>query len=76
MQLKNKIAVVTGGGSGIGRGVCLAYAREGADVVVVDINKGGAAETVAGIEAAGRRGLAVETDVGSPAQVTAMWRRL
>ena len=72
MQLKDKVAVVTGGGSGIGRGVCLAYAREGADVVVVDINKRGAAETVAGVEVAGRRGIAVETDVADPAQVNAM----
>ena len=72
MRLKDKIAIVTGGGSGIGRGVCLAYAREGADVVVADVDLQGARETVAGIEAAGRRGLAVRTDVADPAQVTAM----
>ena len=72
MKLQDKMAVVTGGGSGIGRGVCLAYAREGADVVVVDINRQGAEETVTGVEAAGRRGLAVQTDVSAPDQVNAM----
>jgi len=72
MRLKDKVAVVTGGGSGIGQGVCLAYAREGAHVVVADINLQGAKETVEQIEATGRQGLAIQTDVSDPAQVTAM----
>jgi 3-oxoacyl-[acyl-carrier protein] reductase len=72
MRLKNKVAIVTGGGSGIGRGVCLAYAREGALVVVADMNFEGAKETVEQIEVAGRQGLAIQTDVSDPAQVTAM----
>jgi NAD(P)-dependent dehydrogenase (short-subunit alcohol dehydrogenase family) len=72
MRLKDKIAIVTGGGSGIGRGVCLAYAREGADVVVADVSLQGAQETVGGIEEVGRRGLAVQTDVADPDQVNAM----
>jgi NAD(P)-dependent dehydrogenase (short-subunit alcohol dehydrogenase family) len=71
-RLKDKVAIVTGGGSGIGRGVCLAYAREGAHVVVADINLQGAKETVKEIEAAGHQGLAVQTDVSDPAQVNAM----
>jgi NAD(P)-dependent dehydrogenase (short-subunit alcohol dehydrogenase family) len=72
MRLKDKVAIVTGGGSGIGRGVGIAFAREGAHVVVADVNLQGARETVAQVEAAGRRGLAVRTDVSDPAQVTAM----
>jgi len=72
MKLKDKIAIVTGGGSGIGRGVCIAFAREGAHVVVADINLQSAQETVALIEAAGRRGLAIQTDVADPAQINAM----
>jgi len=72
MRLQGKVAIVTGGGSGIGRGVCLAYAREGADIVVVDLNLTGAQQTLAGVEAAGRRGLAVQADVSDAAQVTAM----
>lgn len=72
MRLQNKIAIVTGGGSGIGRSIALAYAREGADIVVVDQNLAGAQETVASVQAVGRRGHAVQTDVSSPEQVTAM----
>jgi 3-oxoacyl-[acyl-carrier protein] reductase len=72
VKLKDKIAIVTGGGSGIGRGIALAYAREGADVVVVDRNLAGAQETIAGVEAAGRKGLAIQTDVAVPAQIDAM----
>ena len=62
-RLEDKVAIVTGGGSGIGRGVCLAYAREGAQVVVVDNDLEGANDTVRRLEAVGRRGLAVRTDV-------------
>ncbi len=72
MKLKDKLAIVTGGGSGIGRGIALAYAREGADIVVADQNIASAQETVAGVEAAGRRGLAVRTDVSSFDEVNAM----
>lgn len=72
MRLKDKVAIVTGGGSGIGRGVCLAFAREGAQVAVVDLNLPGAQDTVAEVEAAGRRGMAVQTDVSDPIQVQAM----
>jgi NAD(P)-dependent dehydrogenase (short-subunit alcohol dehydrogenase family) len=43
--LANHIAVVTGAGSGIGRAIALGYAREGARVVALDINKDAAAET-------------------------------
>jgi NAD(P)-dependent dehydrogenase (short-subunit alcohol dehydrogenase family) len=72
MRLKDKITIVTGGASGIGRGIALAYAREGADVVVADLNLAGAQETVAGVQAAGRRGLAVRTDVALPEQIEAL----
>ena len=72
MRLKNKIAIVTGGGSGIGRGVSIAYAREGATVVVADLNLETAQETVTEIEAAGGKGLAVRVDVADPAQIAAM----
>ena len=71
-SLKDRIAVVTGGASGIGRALALLFAREGANVVVADLDEGGMAETVAGVIQAGRRGLAVKTDVSHLADVQAL----
>ncbi|HET7884048.1 MAG TPA: SDR family NAD(P)-dependent oxidoreductase [Acetobacteraceae bacterium] len=61
--LAGHIAAVTGGGSGIGQGICLAYAREGARVVVLDLNLAGARETVDLIAAAGGNASARQLDV-------------
>jgi NAD(P)-dependent dehydrogenase (short-subunit alcohol dehydrogenase family) len=64
-QLQDQVAIVTGGDSGIGRAVALAFAREGADVVIAylpDEEKDGA-ETAKLIEAAGRRAVTVPTDL-------------
>ena len=72
MKLKDKIAIVTGGASGIGQAIARAYAKEGADVVVADRDLEGARRTVADVEAAGRRGLAVKTDVAVPEDINAM----
>lgn len=73
MRLKDKIAVVTGGGRGIGRGVSLAFAREGADVLVNYTSKSKAAEeVVAEIEKMGRKALAVKADVASSAEAQNM----
>ena len=46
MRLKDKVAIITGGSAGIGRASCILFAREGAKVVVVDINESGGEETV------------------------------
>ncbi|MGO8785834.1 MAG: SDR family NAD(P)-dependent oxidoreductase [Terriglobia bacterium] len=69
MKLKDRVAVITGAGSGIGRASALEFAREGARVVVADLNAAGAEETVKLI--AGLRGeaKAVPTDVADPASV-------
>src|SRR5439155_3801644 len=69
MKLKDRVAVITGSGAGIGRASAKEFAREGARVVVADINLAGALETVRQIEAEGGRGLAVETDVSQPESV-------
>jgi NAD(P)-dependent dehydrogenase (short-subunit alcohol dehydrogenase family) len=69
MKLKDRVAVITGAGSGIGRASALEFAREGARVVVADINVAGAEETVKQIAALGGHGLAIPTDVADPASV-------
>jgi NAD(P)-dependent dehydrogenase (short-subunit alcohol dehydrogenase family) len=74
-SLADRVAVVTGGASGIGRALALLFAREGAHVVVADLDEAGMAETVAGVTQAGRRGLAVKTDVSRLADVQALAER-
>ncbi|WP_109689772.1 SDR family oxidoreductase [Tumebacillus permanentifrigoris] len=64
-KLQGKVALITGGDSGIGRAVALAFAREGADVAFVYLDEhGDAAETAHRIEAKGRRCLAIAADIG------------
>lgn len=63
MLLKGKSALVTGGGSGIGRAIALAYAREGANVLVADINAEGGQGTVESIRSAGGNGVFQFLDV-------------
>ncbi len=63
MNVTGLIAVVTGGGRGIGRGIVLALARNGADVAVADIDAGIAGSTTAEVSELGRRSFAVEMDV-------------
>jgi meso-butanediol dehydrogenase / (S,S)-butanediol dehydrogenase / diacetyl reductase len=69
MRLENKTAVVTGAGQGIGKGIALALAREGANVVISDINIKEATKVVREIEELGRKSLAVKTDVTSKKEV-------
>jgi NAD(P)-dependent dehydrogenase (short-subunit alcohol dehydrogenase family) len=67
-RLEGRAALVTGGDSGIGRAVALAYAREGADVLVSYLDEhSDAEETIRVVEEAGRRGVAVPADIGDPA---------
>ena len=67
-----KVALVTGGGSGIGRATSLAFAREGAKVVVADVSPEGGLETVEMIKAGGGEATFVAADVSDELQVVAM----
>ena len=71
MSLQGRIALVTGGGSGIGRATAIRLAEDGADGVVLDLNLDGARETVTRLEKLGRRALALRADVTRSDEVRA-----
>lgn len=71
-QLSDKVALITGGGRGLGRAIALAYAHAGADVAVASRTRGQIEEVAAAIRALGRRALAVEVDVSDPESVDKM----
>lgn len=77
--LRNKVAIVTGGGQGLGEAICWRLAREGCHVIVADINAETATETAAAITEflqrkgeAGRRAIAIQADVTDEDQVAAL----
>jgi meso-butanediol dehydrogenase / (S,S)-butanediol dehydrogenase / diacetyl reductase len=75
MRLANRVALVTGGGSGIGQAISLLFAQEGAKVVIVDRYLDRAEATAAQIRAAGGEALALKADVASQAEVNATAER-
>jgi 2-hydroxycyclohexanecarboxyl-CoA dehydrogenase len=72
MRLPDKVAIVTGAASGLGRGIALAMAREGAHVAVVDLNEAGAEETVEAIAKAGGEARAWRADISDKARIDAV----
>jgi NAD(P)-dependent dehydrogenase (short-subunit alcohol dehydrogenase family) len=76
MRLAGKVAIVTGGGSGIGRGIVLSMAREGADIAIPDIQVLNAERVADEVKGLGRKVLAMKTDVTSSADVKAMVDRV
>ncbi|MFN0043380.1 MAG: SDR family NAD(P)-dependent oxidoreductase [Alphaproteobacteria bacterium] len=70
-SLAGRVAMITGGGSGIGRATALIMAGRGADIAVVDLNGAGAEETAARVRAQGRRALVFAIDVSDGAAVRA-----
>ena len=75
-RLKDKIALVTGGSSGIGRAAAQLFSREGAKVVIADINAQGGQETVKNINDAGGEAHFVKTDVSKSAEVEALIKKI
>ena len=76
MKLSDRIALVTGGGSGIGRAIALTFAAEGARVVVNDVRRAAAEDTLAAMGPAASRGRAIEADVSDSARVKAMFAEI
>jgi len=72
MELENKVALVTGGGQGIGRAIALAFAREGADVVIGEIDMTSAEKVVAEVKALGCRAMAIKADVSIKNEIEKM----
>jgi NAD(P)-dependent dehydrogenase (short-subunit alcohol dehydrogenase family) len=83
VRLKDKKAIVTGAGQGIGRSIALKLAQEGADVVIAESNPDTGTRTVKEVEAQGRKALFIFVDVANQKQVQAMveqvlkaWKRI
>ena len=72
MILKDRIAIVTGGGQGIGRAICGIFAEEGASVVVADIDESSARETARQLNRSGHKASAVRADVSVGAEIDAL----
>jgi len=71
MRLEDKVAVITGAASGIGKEIASTFAREGAKIVIADLNQKAADTTAAELDPAGRRALGVAMDVANEDQVNA-----
>jgi NAD(P)-dependent dehydrogenase (short-subunit alcohol dehydrogenase family) len=76
MRLSGKVAVVTGGGSGIGRGIALCMAQEGANLAIPDIQEADAQGVAREIQALGREALAMRCDVTKEAEIQATLERI
>ena len=72
IALSDKVAVVTGGASGIGRGICLVLAEQGADVAVTDMNLAGSQSVADDVAATGRQSVAIQVDVTDRASIQDM----
>ncbi|MDA8235052.1 MAG: SDR family NAD(P)-dependent oxidoreductase [Clostridia bacterium] len=72
MLLKDRVAIITGGAKGMGRGMALKFAQEGCDVVIADINMQAANETLEEVKKIGRDGLVIKCDISNRDEVREM----
>ena len=75
-DLSGRVAMVSGGASGMGRQMALGFAETGADIVLADLNLPGAKVTASEIESVGRRALAVECNVSDIEQIRSLYRTI
>lgn len=73
MKLDGRVALITGGGSGIGRAIALRFAQEGASVIVNDVNIEAAKKTIGEMGSGKAKGQAIQADVSNSGQVKAMF---
>ncbi|OPY67520.1 MAG: 3-oxoacyl-(acyl-carrier-protein) reductase FabG [Syntrophorhabdaceae bacterium PtaU1.Bin034] len=76
MKLKDRVALVTGAGSGLGRAIAVHLAKEGARIGINDISAKGIDDTLALLKGLGASGLALQADVGNSAEVRGMFEKL
>ena len=69
MRLKDKVAMITGAGSGMGRAMALCFAREGAHVVIIDIDEKNGMDTARNIESQGGKAVFIRGDITQKAAV-------
>ncbi|MEH7613426.1 SDR family NAD(P)-dependent oxidoreductase [Gottfriedia acidiceleris] len=75
MRLKDKVAVITGGGSGIGRATAIRFAKEGAKIVIADINEVTGEETLAEIKEKNQEAIFVKTNVAESKSIQNLMKR-
>jgi 3-oxoacyl-[acyl-carrier protein] reductase len=76
LKLKDRVALITGGGQGLGKSIALAMAREGADIVICDINETTLPEAAKEIETLGRKCLGIRCDISSSESVAEMYEQI
>ena len=76
MKLKDKVAVITGAGSGLGRAMALRFAEEGARIIIAELNEAKAEETLRAVQAMGTEAFAVTTDVSSSESVANLFKAI
>lgn len=76
MKLKGKVTIVTGAGSGIGKGIALKLAKEGAKVAVADLSEQSAEETVKEIKSDGGEGIPIKVDISNYDSVKSMFKKI